>query len=247
MDCWMKRLASQHRTARGLYPDDDLMVVFDIDDTILDLRYMIHHVLSSFDEHHGTAHFNRVSVPDIEVGEFEVQRMMEELGMTRSERLRVSKWFKENSWSPGVIRDAHHPFPGAIGVIGWLQTRHKTFVGLNTGRPETMRKETLQCLNGIGRSDGVIFRDHLLFMNPRGWGEGIVESKVEGICHFREEGYRIVAFVDNEPTNLEAVAEFDQEGEILLLHADTVYNSGKERVPEKAVSGHVYDPASLAA
>jgi hypothetical protein len=247
MDCWMKRLARQHRIARGLYPKDDLIIVFDIDDTILDLRYMIHHVLSSFDEHHGTSYFRGVSVPDIEVGEFEIQRKLEKLGMTRPERLRVSKWFEENSWSPGVIRDAHHPFPGAIGVIGWLQAQHRTFVGLNTGRPEIMRKETLQCLNEIGRSDGVTFHDHLLFMSPRSWGEGIAESKVEGICYFREAGYRVVAFVDNEPANLEAVADFDREGEILLLHADTVYSSGRERVPENAVSGRVYDPASLAA
>jgi hypothetical protein len=243
----MKRLAEQHRITRGLYPEDRLIVVFDIDDTILDLRHMILYVLSSFDEHHHTGYFRDVKVQDIGMGELEVHRMMAELGMAAPDRLRVSKWFEERSWSTPVIRDAHRPFPGAMDVIGWLQAQEKTFVGLNTGRPETMRKETLQCLNGIGRPHRVIFPDPLLFMNPKGWGEGITESKVAGISHFHDIGFRIVAFADNEPANLQAVAEFDREGEILLLHADTVYSSGRDRMPRHAVSGRVYDLGSLAA
>lgn len=162
MECWMKRLSEQHRIARGLYPEDRLIVLFDIDDTILDLRYMILNVLSSFDEHHHTGYFRGVKVQDIGMGELEVLRMMVNLGMAEPDRLRVSKWFEERSWSNPVIRDAHRPFPGAMDVIGWLQAREKTFVGLNTGRPETMRKETLHCLNGIGRPHRVVFPDYLL-------------------------------------------------------------------------------------
>ena len=41
MNCWMKRLAQQHRITRRRYPHEHLVVVFDIDDTILDLRHMI--------------------------------------------------------------------------------------------------------------------------------------------------------------------------------------------------------------
>lgn len=247
MDCWMKRLARQHKVTRGLYPDEKLIVVFDIDDTILDLRHMVLHVLSSFDEHHGTDYFRDVAIQDVEVGEFRVLQMMEGLGMTEGARLRVSNWFKECSWSAPVIRDGHRPFPGVIDVIGWLQSRERTFVGLNTGRPESMRAETLQSLNKIGRPHRVAFHDRLLFMNPHEWGERITESKVAGIGYFQELGFRVVAFVDNEPENLEAVSRFDLKGEILLLHADTVYSSGKERVPAHAVSGKVYDPRMLAA
>jgi hypothetical protein len=243
----MKRLAEQHRITRGLYPEDRLIVVFDIDDTILDLRHMILHVLSSFDEHHHTGYFQGMTVQDIEAGELEVLRMMMGLGIAEPDRLRVSKWFEERSWSTTVIRDGHRPFPGAMDVIGWLQAQEKTFVGLNTGRPEAMRRETLQCLNGIGSPHGAVFHDRLLFMNPKGWGEGITESKVAGISHFQDLGFRIVAFVDNEPANLQAVAEFDHKGEILLLHADTVCSSGRDMVPEHAVSGSVYDLGSLAA
>lgn len=247
MECWMKRLAKQHRIGRALFPGERLMVVFDIDDTILDLRHMILHVLSAFDEHCHTGYFRNIALEDIGVGEFEVSRMMAELGIAEHVRSSVLNWFGEHAWSGPVIRDGHRPFPGVMDVIGRLQGQAQTFVGLNTGRPETMRKETLLCLNGIGTAHGVFFSDRLLFMNPHGQGAGIPESKVEGIGYFQDMGFRVVAFVDNEPENLEAVSAFDREGDILLLHADTVYSSGKDRVPEHAVSGNIYDPRSFAA
>jgi hypothetical protein len=247
MECWMKELAKQHRIGRALFPRERLMVVFDIDDTILDLRHMILHVLWAFDEHRHTGYFRNIALEDIGVGEFEVSRMMTELGIAEHVRSSVLDWYGEHAWSGPVIRHGHRPFPGVMEVIGRLQAQAQTFVSLNTGRPETMRKETLLCLNGIGKAHGVSFSDSLLFMNSRGQGVGIPESKVEGIGHFKDMGFRVVAFVDNEPENLEAVSAFDREGDILLLHADTVYSSGKDRVPEHAVSGNIYDPRSFAA
>lgn len=245
MKCWMKELAERHERMKQLYPSDRLIVVFDIDDTILDLRHMIRHVLSAFDERHETGYFTDLSIQDIGVSEFEVHRMMAEFGIPVPEQQRVIEWFARHSWSKPVIRDGHRPFPGAMEVIRWLQSRKKTFVGLNTGRPETMRRETLQSLNRIGRPYDVAFHDHLLFMNQYGWAERIEESKVEGIAHFQRRGFRVVAFVDNEPANLQAVADYDRTGEILLLHADTAFASLRERIPEGAVSGNVYDISAL--
>jgi hypothetical protein len=83
-------------------------------------------------------------------------------------------------------------------------------------------------------------------MSRYDWGERIVESKVEGIAYFRERGHRVVAFVDNEPANLKAVADADPAREILLLHADTTFTSGREEIPRHAVSGSVYDVIELA-
>jgi hypothetical protein len=247
MECWMKELAKQHGIGRALFPGEKLMVVFDIDDTILDLRHMILHVLWAFDEHRHTRYFRNIALDDIGVGEFGVSRMMAELGIAEHVRSSALNWFGEHAWSGPVIRYGHRPFPGVMDVIGWLQAQARTFVGLNTGRPETMRKETLLCLNRIGTAHGVSFSDRLLFMNPHEQGVGIPESKVEGIGYFQDMGFRVVAFVDNEPENLEAVSAFDREGDILLLHADTVYSSDKDRVPKHAVSGKIYDPRSFAA
>jgi len=53
-------------------------------------------------------------------------------------------------------------------------------------------------------------------MNPGGWNGKVTASKVDGVRHFQNAGYRIFAFVDNEPDNLEAVAGIAPDGDILL-------------------------------
>jgi hypothetical protein len=245
MKKWMNRLAEKHRTMRETYPEDEVIIVFDIDDTILDLRHMVLHVLQSFDRRHGTGHFQDLELPDITVTEAGVHGMTKKLQIPWREEQRVVSWFREHCWSPPIVRNAHHPFPGAMDVIRWLQAQPRTVVGLNTGRPEVIRKETLQCLRGIGRPHGVAFGDELLFMSRYRWGEKITESKVDGIRYFRESGYRVAAFVDNEPENLRIVGKFDVSGEILLLHADTIFGTERERIPQNAISGRIYDVAEL--
>jgi FMN phosphatase YigB (HAD superfamily) len=238
---WMRLLAEKQRTMREAHPKDDLMIVFDIDDTILDLRHMVLNVLQSFDRRQGTCFFQGLTIRDVGTSERSIHKMLEEHVPLEADAFRIIEWFRNHSWSLTVVRDAHRPFPGAMDVIRWLQTQHRTFVGLNTGRPECVRRETLQCLHDLGRPHGAAFADILLFMNPHGWGERVTESKVEGIRYFQDLRYRVVAFIDNEPENLRAVEEYDTSGEILLLHADTIFEGKRENVPGKAVSGRIYD------
>lgn len=245
MKKWMELLAEKHRLMREIYPKDNLVVVFDIDDTILDLRHMVLHVLRSFDRRHGTRYFEGLALRDIRTSEYAMHETLQACAITGADAVRIIEWFSDHSWSLTVVRDAHRPFPGAMEVIRWLQTQPKTFVGLNTGRPELIRRDTLQCLHDLGKPHGVAFADTLLFMNPHGWGERIAESKVEGIRYFQDLRYRVVAFVDNEPENLRAVEAYDRPGEILLLHADTAFDGCRERVPDKAVSGRIWDVAQL--
>jgi len=72
-----------------------------------------------------------------------------------------------------------------------------------------------------------------------------VSSRTLTLTILPYDGYRIFAFVDNEPDNLEAVADIDPDGNILLLHADTIFKSKRERVPKGAVSGSHYDVRPL--
>ena len=44
----------------------------------------------------------------------------------------------------------------------------------------------------------------------------------------RLAGHRVVAVVDNEPAIISAMAEADETGEILFLHADTIFASRRE-------------------
>jgi hypothetical protein len=245
MNRWMKRLTDHYQMMRVLYPEDKLMVVFDIDDTILDLRHMILHVLASFDRNHDTHYFDNLSVHSIDVGEMEVQLIFGSMGVPRRDQRKVSEWFRKHSWSATVICHGHRPFPGAMNVIGWLQSQERTFVGLNTGRPEYMRRETLVSLNTIGKPHSVTFTDNLLFMNSYSGLDRIPESKVDGMKRFQSLGFRIVGFVDNEPENLKSVGKFDRTGETLLLHADTFFSSDRGLVPDSAVSGKGFDISEI--
>jgi hypothetical protein len=60
----------------------------------------------------------------------------------------------------------------------------------------------------------------------------------------RLAGYRIVAVVDNEPAIIRAMGDADETGEILFLHADTVFASGREPTP-RTVSGSGYGLSGL--
>jgi len=242
---WMKRLALHYERARGLYPEDRLMILFDIDGTILDMRYMIYYVLKSFDRHNGTGFFEYLRVTDIRTHEADAERIIEKYVIPVEQKERVLEWYKANCWNATAILESHRPFAGVMEVIRWFQLQPNTYVGLNTGRPELIRVETLRSLNRIGSEYKVTFLDDLLYMNRNGWDSNILASKIEGVLHFQKSGYHIFAFVDNEPENLRAIADLDPEGRILLLHADTIFGSGCKKMPQGTVSGKIYDITEL--
>jgi beta-phosphoglucomutase-like phosphatase (HAD superfamily) len=245
MTSWMKRLSDHYERMRRRYPDEDLMILFDIDGTILDSRYMILHALQSYDRAHGTERFRALAVKDITVNESQVELLLESMEIGGALRDEVLAWYAERCWTPEGILRSHRPFAGVMEVIRWFQIQPRTHVGLNTGRPESIRRETLLSLNNIGREYKVNFRDEHLFMNRRGWGDGVVEEKVEGIRRFRAGGFRVIAFVDNEPENLRAVAEMDARDEVLLLHAHTIFRSKRGQLPVRSVAGRDYDITEL--
>ncbi len=242
---WMSRLAEHYERIRCCRPDEDLMILFDIDGTILDSRYMIHFALSSYDRAHGTQWFRDLTVEDITVNESQVELLLEGLNIGGGRRDGIMAWYNERCWSPEGILRSHRPFMGVMEVIRWFQIQPRTYVGLNTGRPESIRRETLISLNNIGREYKVSFPDEHLFVNRRGWGEGVVEEKMEGIRHFRAAGFQVIAFVDNEPENLQAVAGMEGGDELLLLHAHTLFRSQRGQLPARSVAGKEYDITEL--
>jgi hypothetical protein len=76
---WMAELASHHEKTRHSRPQDKLMILFDIDGTILNMRYMILYVLRSFDKEHDTRFFQKLQVSDISVHENQVDHLLTEL------------------------------------------------------------------------------------------------------------------------------------------------------------------------
>src|SRR6266566_4923980 len=165
---WMRRLADHYARFRQGYPDDRLLIVFDIDGTILDLRYMVRHVLLDYDREHGTDFFHGLSAEDVDVHENRVEEFLEGRALAAETREHVLAWYLERRWQPESVLAAHRPYCGVLEVIRWFQLQPATFVGLNTGRPEQLRDETLRSLNALGREYRVEFRADLLAMNDSG-------------------------------------------------------------------------------
>jgi hypothetical protein len=169
------------------------------------------------------------------------------LSIPTHHRAYIHTLFEELLISATAFPDSQCPFYGALDVIRWFQEQPNTYVGLNTGRPESLRITTLNTLNSWGRLHDVVFWNELLYMCRSHDSERISSEKVAGIDYFRQCGYRTIAFFDNEPENLKAVCEADPGREILLLHADTIFKSDISRMPKRAVKGNIYDIRRLVA
>jgi hypothetical protein len=81
-------------------------------------------------------------------------------------------------------------------------------------------------------------------MNPGTWEQGVQDVKLRGLLRFREQGFRVIAVVDNEPSNLASMAQADSAGEILFLHAETLFESARREIP-RSVVGSSYDITGL--
>jgi phosphoglycolate phosphatase-like HAD superfamily hydrolase len=244
---WMSSLAEHYARCRADHPQDHLLVVFDIDGTILDMRHMVSHVLNDFDRVHGTRLFEGLRPADVDVHENEIEKLLDRRALADDDRERVLAWYHARRWAPESVLIAHRPYRGVLEVIRWFQIQPRTSVALNTGRPESLRDATLRCLNALGREYKVSFTDDLLHMNPDDWEVDVAAHKVAGLERFRADGYRIVAAVDNEPEMIEAMAAADETHEILFLHAQTLYRSrrsSRSSIP-RTVSGRDYELRSL--
>ncbi len=242
---WMKTLSEQYKRACDELADKQLMILFDIDGSILDMRHMILAVLQDYDHDHTSNYFEGLGLSQITVHENQVDDLLEELKIPKRVRKNILNWYKEQRWTAAAIREMHHPFEGVLDVIRWFQLQPNTDVGLVTGRPETLREDTLYSLNQLGKPYRVIFTNELLFMNHGNWEEGVPDIKVAGLKYFTEVGYHVFAFVDNEPLNLKALARADLDEQVLLLHANTIFESIRTRVPRGTVRGKDYRLSKL--
>jgi len=221
------------------------MIVFDIDGTILDMRYPILRILREWDHAHDTRWFDALGLDDVNVHEDQTETLLARLGVPEAEQPAIKAWFDARRWEPQALAEAHCPFQGVLEVIRWFQLQPNSFVGLNTARNEAKRERTLRSLREIGARWKVDFSDARLAMNPGGFGQKALDAKAEGIRTLERAGYRVFAFVDNEPANLAVVG--DAFPDLLLLHADTIFASQRHALPARAVSGSRYRLSALAA
>ncbi len=238
---WMERLASHYRKMRDRYPNDKLLIMFDIDGTILDTRHMIRYVLQGYDRKYGKRLFTDLKIDDISFNENHVDDLLKDMGYSDNELKSIMQWYIGQRWSSDAILESHRPFHGVLEVIRWFQIQPSAHVGLNTGRSEEIREDTLRSLNQLGQEYRVQFPSDMLYMNRAGWDKDVLEGKAAGVEYFRERGYRVVAFIDNEPDNLSSISAVPDSDEILLLHAKTLFETSRSHIPPGTISGHVYD------
>ena len=201
---WMRVLADRYEAARCDHPLDELCVVFDIDGTILDLRHLVVHVLLAYDRARRSDLFHGLVADDITVSENQVDALLDGLDVPEERRDDISTFYGLHLWDEDGLLAACAPYRGVLSVIRWFQIRSGTRVALNTGRPEAMRRITLDSLNAVGEAARVRFDPELLFM--RSEGTSVPEAKAAALCEIGDRGLRTVAVIDNEPDNLAAMA-----------------------------------------
>jgi hypothetical protein len=239
----MRELATHYEQMRRRHPDDELCVVFDIDGTILDPRHMVVEVLYAYDREHGTEYFHGLRAEDVTVHEGHVDELLVSLVPSSLHR-DVLAWFEQRRRSPAALASTYRAYRGALAVIRWFTLLPRTRVALNTGRPDRLRDATLASLNAVGRPYRVTFDSELVCMNPGDWESNVSGVKIEGLRRLQALGLRIVAVVENEPSEIGAMAAADETGEILFLHANTVFHSSSDLSP-RTVQGRVYDLTGL--
>ena len=238
---WMRALAERYDQACQRYSGDTLLLLCNIDGTILDMRHTVLVVLQSFDRAHGTRYFERLTVAAITTHENFVGDVLKDCNVPTERHDEIVEYYLGQRWLSQSLRESAQPFDGALETIRWFQIQPNTAVALVTDRPESLREDTLSSLSALGKRYRVTFKSDLLFMNRGTYSEEqAAEVKVAGLRHFLDAGYDVFAFIDNEPSNLKAIAASKLAPEALLLHADTIFKSPSKRAPRGAVRGKHY-------
>ena len=242
---WMHALVGHYRSMRARHPEATLAIVFDIDGTIIDTRYLTLHTLHECDRALGTRYFRNMHVDDIDRHEAELEPILDRLAVSPHARRRIEEVYFGHLWSNEAMLAAHFPYRGVMEVIRWFQLQHRTVVVLNTGRSEAIRSSTIRAMNELGREYRVAFDSDLLFMNRGAIGDDVARRKAQAFREIQERSLRVCAVIDNEPENLEAMAAVDHDHEALFLHASTIFLTARRPVP-RSISGTGYGLAAFA-
>jgi len=222
---WMKQLATHYEKVRSDNPAGKLIIVFDIDGTILDMRWYMLYLLQSYDQLHQTNYFKDLEISDIEVTEKDIGHLLKSLGLSDDIIASVEQWQSRYYESSAHLLESYRPLQGVMELIRWIQLQPNTSVGLNSSRPEHMREETLELLNQLGAAFKVRFKSDLLYLDDKTDESSEVQSKLAGIIYFQSKNYQVVAVVDNKPENLHALSEQLDDKSILMLHTESVFPS----------------------
>jgi len=237
----MRELSRHSRAMRAQFPNEKLLVLFDIYGTILDTQFHMLNVLQAYDRKFDTKYFEDLEPSDIT--KKDIHELLNSLRISNaSEKEKILDWHHEHDWPQASNFQLTLSLPGVLELIRWLNVETRVSVGLHTKRPERLRSDTLETLNKLGEAYNIDFSNEFLFMNT---GQETKESKIEGLRYFQSMGNKVIAVIDNEPEMLKAFSTMDDNHEILLLHAKTVYQSKWSTTHPLKFTGKHYDLREL--
>lgn len=134
MTNWMNALADHYEIMRSGYPSDRLLLLFDIDGTILDTRHAVLYLLREYDRVFRTELFQGLEIVDIDIHENRVGSLLNSLGLPIAIAEPVISWYNDRLWCRDVVLEGYRPFTGVMEVMRWFQIQPNVNVGINTGR-----------------------------------------------------------------------------------------------------------------
>ncbi len=254
---WMKELARHFRKMRARYPNDKLILLFDLDSAILDLRHTAANVLRAYDRKHGTDVFADTDYTEIQRPLKPGQELDEKMEWPDGEPLlkgpkipkeqagKVRDWYDKYKWDRNIEVDFLRPHPAALDVVRWFQIQPNTFVACDTSRSEKLKGETLSALNQIGKPHRVEFHEDFLLIRGADSSQGAAKAGVQSVQQLQKRGYRVVAVIDGDQESLKAVSEIDFAGEILLLSWKSSPGTGLRTGFPMFLSGKAFDLVDL--
>lgn len=216
---WTRVLLNHHERSLRRFEGQRLLVLFDVDDTFLDMRLAVTVLLRAYDVAHGSAHFGSLNTALIDPFGRDIESVLELCHVPPDEQPQVLAWHQQQRRNGDVAHLAHAPFRGLLALAEWLYAQPNTAIGLNSARPEFLRQETLRCLNALAADGELRFVDHLAWFTPHGWRDDVSTSKLAAITQAERRGERVIAMIDSNPAVLAAMAEADYGDDMLLVHS----------------------------
>ncbi len=208
-----------------------------IDGTVIDTRHTQLYLLRQFDlicaEQYGGALFVDKAIEDIVCYERFMPDLLAYWGVADSVIKDFMGFYQLHRWREEVLMESEWPYPGVIELVELLAGQ-QAVVALNTGRCESMRAGTLGSLRRFSPN---AFSCEWLKMNGHGW-VNVHKAKRQALVDIEYQGAKVVAMIDNEPSNLNILSDYGED--LLLLHADTIYGHS-EPLHSRCVSGSEYD------
>ena len=222
---WTRALLHHHETARRRFPDQRLLVLFDVDGTFLDMRLALTELLRAYDAAHATAHFASLAPTELDPFGRGVEALLDRCRVPAAEQPQVLAWYQRHRNAGDMLRLAHAPYRGLLALAAWLHRQPHTAVGINSARPEFLRQDTLRGLNALATGYELIFTDALAWFTPQGWRDDITAAKRAALTHAQRRGERVIAHIDSNGRVLAGLAAADLDDDLLLLQSDDLLHA----------------------